>query len=256
MTDRPLPIIQSLWIGEKLSTMERLSIRSFLANGHRYHLYSYGAVGNVPEGASIRNAEDVLPADRIFVYKKEKSYAGFSNLFRYKLLLEHGGFWADTDVVCLKPFTFKQTFAINRSRPQNPKSNADWNYGSSLIGCEPGFEFIRRCYEFADQQDPSTLEWGQTGPRLTTRLVKELRLHDLTPPDRYFSCMRYWQWRRAIHPKPLRSFLIWQLFKLKGAYSLHFYNEMWRRNGMDKDATYPSHTVYERLKRKYGIGPV
>ena len=37
-------IIQGLWIGETLSTMEYLSIKSFLDNGHEYHLYTYGEV--------------------------------------------------------------------------------------------------------------------------------------------------------------------------------------------------------------------
>ena len=36
--------IQSLWIGGELSPMEQLSIASFLAHGHEYHLYSYGEV--------------------------------------------------------------------------------------------------------------------------------------------------------------------------------------------------------------------
>ena len=32
-------IIQSLWIGTELSNLERLSIKSFIDNGHTYHLY-------------------------------------------------------------------------------------------------------------------------------------------------------------------------------------------------------------------------
>ena len=34
-------IIQSLWIGGSLSNLEILSIKSFLQNGHTYHLYTY-----------------------------------------------------------------------------------------------------------------------------------------------------------------------------------------------------------------------
>ena len=32
--------IQSLWIGDKLSNMEILSMKSFLHNNHNYHLYT------------------------------------------------------------------------------------------------------------------------------------------------------------------------------------------------------------------------
>ena len=31
-------VVQGLWIGDRLSVMERLSIASFLRNGHQYHL--------------------------------------------------------------------------------------------------------------------------------------------------------------------------------------------------------------------------
>src|SRR5258706_6206464 len=37
-------IIQGLWIGPTLSQMEQLSIASFLANGHEYHLFVYDDV--------------------------------------------------------------------------------------------------------------------------------------------------------------------------------------------------------------------
>ena len=43
-------VIQALWIGPSLSSMERLAVRSFLANGHEVHLYAYGEVEGVPEG--------------------------------------------------------------------------------------------------------------------------------------------------------------------------------------------------------------
>jgi len=101
--------IQMLWIGERLSTLERLSIASFRANGHPVHLYTYGPVAGVPEGTEIRDAAEVLTRDLIFRNPPgfgEGSFAGFSNLFRYKLLLDRGGIWCDCDVVCLRPFDF------------------------------------------------------------------------------------------------------------------------------------------------------
>src|SRR4051812_19813754 len=99
-------IIRGLWIGAELSVMERMSIASFLAHGHEYHLYVYDDVKYVPKGALVRDANEILPSSMIFQYKHSKSYAGFANFFRYQLLLQKGGWWVDTDVVCLKPFLF------------------------------------------------------------------------------------------------------------------------------------------------------
>ena len=45
-----------LWVGDTLSTMERLSIASFLAQGYEYHLYVYQTVSNVPRGTILKAA--------------------------------------------------------------------------------------------------------------------------------------------------------------------------------------------------------
>src|SRR6266576_4985185 len=102
-------IIQGLWIGPELSVMEQLSIDSFMRNGHEYHLYIYDEPKNVPVGAVIKDANEILPAASVFQYKQYPSYSGFSNFFRYKLLLERGGWWVDTDVICLRAFDFPET---------------------------------------------------------------------------------------------------------------------------------------------------
>ena len=99
-------IIQGLWVGSTLSTLEQLSIKSYLRNGYTYHLYSYNDVQAVPPGTVMRDGNEVLPASAIFQYRKHNSYAGFSNYFRYKLLLQNGGWWSDLDMVLLKPFDF------------------------------------------------------------------------------------------------------------------------------------------------------
>jgi hypothetical protein len=103
--------IQGLWIGPRLSALEQLSIRSFLAHGHPYHLYAYEKISGVPAGVEIRNAEEILPSSLVF--KVQDGYhAGFSDWFRWKLLLERGGWWADLDVVALRPFAFLGEYAF------------------------------------------------------------------------------------------------------------------------------------------------
>ena len=60
--------IQSLWIGARLSTLEKLSIQSFLYYGHRYHLYAYRDLPDLPRGAVLRDAGELLPASQIVDY--------------------------------------------------------------------------------------------------------------------------------------------------------------------------------------------
>ena len=108
--------IQSLWIGRRLSVMEQLSIASFLTNGHEYHLYVYEEIENAPKGTVLKAADAILPESMIFQYRSYPSYAGFSNFFRYNLLLNESGWWADTEVVCLKPFAFEEPYVLASER--------------------------------------------------------------------------------------------------------------------------------------------
>src|SRR5881227_24224 len=108
--------IQSLWVGSRLSVLERLSIASFLKNGHSYILYTYEPVEGVPAGAELKDANEILPSSSIFRYREYDTCSGFSNFFRYKLLLERGGWWADTDMICLKPFNLSAEFVFSSER--------------------------------------------------------------------------------------------------------------------------------------------
>ncbi len=53
-------IVQGLWIGNKLSLLEQLSLKSFMANGHEYHLYIYDDVENIPEGTIWFLAKEIF----------------------------------------------------------------------------------------------------------------------------------------------------------------------------------------------------
>jgi len=108
-----LPVIQSLWIGDALSKLEQLSIQSYIDHGHEFHLYAYGDIANVPPGASVKFAGDILPKENIF-RAQNGSVSGFADWFRYEMLCKLGGFWVDCDTVCMKPFDFGDEFVVGK----------------------------------------------------------------------------------------------------------------------------------------------
>ena len=242
-----LAIINSLWIGGRLSTMEQLSMLSFLKNGHPYHLYIYEEVHDIPDGVVLRDASQVLPRNRIFKYNNYDSYAGFANLFRYKLLFEKGSYWADTDVVCVKPFDFTSDYVFATQR----KPDRTFQCASCVIRSPVGSEIMRYCYEMSDQQDPKTLKWGQTGPILLTKAVNRFDMLDYMVPYTTFCPVPHWRWRDVTSASPLVRLRLAINMKLGNACTIHFWNEMWRRNNLDKEAVYPSNCLYERLQRRY-----
>ena len=63
-------IVQSLWVGNKLSRMEHYSIKSFLKLGYIYHLYTYENVANVPRGTIIKDGNTIMPMKEVFSLKK------------------------------------------------------------------------------------------------------------------------------------------------------------------------------------------
>ncbi len=95
-------IIQGLWVGRRITDLHRLCIESFIAKGHCYVLYTYERVENVPELAVVMSAEKIVPSSQIYSFNN--SFAGFSDLFRSKLMFEKGGWYVDLDIYCVNKF--------------------------------------------------------------------------------------------------------------------------------------------------------
>jgi hypothetical protein len=232
--------------------MERLSISSFLQNGHAYHLYVYEEVGDVPKGTVLKDANEIISSERIFKYIHHDSYAGFANLFRYKLLLEKGGFWVDTDVVCLRPFHFEfdYVFASTQSlrRPLDLIKKRH-HISNWFIKAPIDSEIMNYCYSEAAKRNPEELVWGETGPRLLSKAVYKYGMQEYIAPHGTFFPTSSWQWRLLI----IDSFIIaWKWRKArKSAYAVHLYNELWRRKNIDKNDSFPRNSVYEQLKRRF-----
>ncbi len=240
-------IIQGLWIGSHLSSMEQLSIRSFLTHGHEYHIYAYNEVDHIPQGAVLKDANEIIPASRIFRYRDFDSYAGFSNYFRYKLLLQKGGWWADLDLICLRPFDFKAEYVF--SSEQSPPEQGDGervNVGA--IKSPPGSPLLQYAWDACQSKDPRHLSWGEVGPRLFAEGVRRFRLEPYVQGASVFCPIPWFRWRDAIDPD--------LSFPPDQAHAIHLWNEMWRREGFDKDEPYDAACLYERLKARYPGPPV
>jgi hypothetical protein len=235
--------IQSLWIGDKISNVEKLCINSYIKNGHDFHLYTYGTVDGVPEGCEIKDAKEILPKEDIFAYNVgigKGSYSAFSNYFRYKLLGLKGGWWTDTDIVCLKKIDTKDDFVFASEKTSDGKSHIT----SGLIKAPAGSEFCKYCYSFCEQQDKETLAWGTVGPRLVSKAAKALDLSDHARPWRLFNPIGFEQ----------VGMLFDETFgdmDLSDSYTIHLWNEMWRRYNLDKNKTYEQNCLFEKLKKEY-----
>lgn len=232
-------IVQGLWIGSELSVMEQLSITSFLRNGHEYHLYVYDEPRNIPAGTFIKDAKEILPPSMIFQYKQYPSYAGFANFFRYKLLLERGGWWADVDTICLKPFDFLEEYVFSTEICRGEEV-----VSCGLIKAPIGSEVMAYAWEVCQTKKPELLVWGETGPKLMGEAVQRYSLEEYRKPYQVFCPLGFFEWRKVLESDPV-------VMLDERSYAIHLWNEMWRDAGQDKNAEYPQDCLYERLKRRY-----
>jgi len=230
-------------VGPRLSAVQRLCIESFLQNGHPFHLYVYEDVADVPAGTLLCDATEILPASRIFQYYEHASYAGFANFFRYKLLLEVGGWYVDTDEVCLRPFEFDAEYVFAAQGIRTPRL-----VNINVIKVPPGSEIMGRAWDACQAMDTATLRWGVSGPELFNRLVEECGLQNFVQPPEVFNPFDFSDWESQIDGAAALDFGT-------PTYGVHLWSEMWRRAGLDTDAVYPKNCLYERLKRRYGVQP-
>ena len=101
-------VVQGFWSGP-LTTMERLSIKSFLAHGHEFHLYCYSEPHGVPVGVIVKDAREILPESEVATFRCAQQ---FSDWFRIQLLLDKGGWNTDLDNVLLKPLDFESEYVF------------------------------------------------------------------------------------------------------------------------------------------------
>jgi hypothetical protein len=246
-----LPRVQSLWIGQELSPLEILCIRSFLSNGHDFHLYVYDVPRNVPDRVVLRDANSVITSDLIgrFKYIMTDSVSPFSNVFRYKLLYDRGGMWVDMDVVCLNGFNIAEEYLFPKVSTLFMLGGDTKHVDSWCISVPKQSELMRYCYDKAMSMIDSQTPWGTLGPLLLQEAVERLGLQKYAS-TRFFPV----GWRRPdlLTQDKLITRIYWAVFS-RSSLAIHLYNEGWRYAGLDRHGIYDRDSIIEKLKRRYDV---
>jgi tetratricopeptide (TPR) repeat protein len=245
---RPLPLIQQLWVGAALSPIERLSIRSFLACGHEVHLYTYDPRVEAPDGCRIRDAREILPESEIFVHagttgRNRGSYAGFADLFRWKLIHERGGAWADCDIICLEPIRSAKIVSTELVRIGHLMLPAVTNCFFAADAGEPALAWA---FDHARGIPATDLRWGEIGTHLMARVVAENGWGDRLAAPSDFCPLPTFRMRDAIAGDIDAGAIV----ETSRCRAVHLYNEGMRDIGVDKNAPFPAHGLIGYLERR------
>ncbi len=235
-------IVNGLWIGSRLTLVELLTIHSFLYHGHDFYLWVYDEILTpLPEGVTVMDATTIIPAEDVFSYKHRNQFghgkgsvSGFSDIFRYKLLYDRGGWWVDMDVVCLEPLDFEDNYVFRKHHELPMVGN--------IMKCPKESELMKRCYDQASKEvTADNTDWHKPINILIDNIF-DLMLDDNIRAD--FSNTDDWeeikQLLRTNDPLP-------EYFK-----AVHLCNETWRQKGLEKN-DFKIDSTYGHLLHKYGL---
>lgn len=233
-------IINGLWIGEHLSAIEMLTLHSFTAKGHIFHLWAYNDFKNeLPKNVILKDANIIIPEDKIFRKKKADPIIGngkggltlFADIFRCKLLYEVGGWWVDMDILCLKALDFSEEYFF-RSHPYLPTIN-------NIMKVPKGSELMKRSYEDSNANTNADTEKYLLPNEILNEHISDLEL------SKYIQdglCNREWF-------PDIEYFLFTSKKISEDWYFLHWINEEWRTQGLDKNSFYNGTIIYDIMKK-------
>lgn len=229
--------IQSLWVGGSLSPLEQMCIRSFLYHGHDFVLYSYEPIANVPEGVIVKDANEIIPLTTLH-YSTFSRLCIFSDFFRYKLLLDKGGWWVDTDTFCMKPFDFPLGYVFSSEYTKDNKIHV--NNGN--IKAPAGSEIIKYCWEMCLSMRSKSGEWSASGPALMKSAVELFKMDKYVQPPKVLCPIPWWEAR--LFKDPTASLSV-----PNESHAIHLWNNMWSDYKMDKN-DFPESSLYEVLLKR------
>jgi hypothetical protein len=242
---KDLPV-HMLWVSGELSRLARLSLASFRVNGYRVRLWSYDP-GHL-EGAEDAAAILPLPAE------DARNLAYLTSLFRYRVLAEQGGIWADMDVVALDgnpKIEARPLVASEKRRPfRHAEPTATGESLTQVTNCfmanpqpKPG-DLWHRAVDRVAALNPEDRTWENVGPHMLSGLMLREPNEDvdilppqMVDPVAWWNVPAYFLEEREPPPSPF----------------MHMYATIWSRRDVDAEAPFPPQSLAGRLWKRFGL---
>jgi len=156
----------------------------------------------------------------------------YSDLFRYSVLHQMGGWWSDLDVVCLKPFDFDDPYVICQVEPGS--------FGTGVVKSVKDSLFFAKAVELCRECMSDDEKIGCTGPNLFDVIVNMYSLKIFEVPSVTFYPFPW------LHPGEILK----DITLTPETYAVHVSRSVFVKR-YDKDKTYDENCLYERWKKKY-----
>ncbi|MDE1158062.1 MAG: glycosyltransferase [Neorhizobium sp.] len=242
--------VHCFWSGAPLPEMARLSLQSMIRQGHPVSLYTYDSVAEmqaiVPAGVVVGDAAAIVPA---VIYRRALSTSEiryFSDIFRYAVLHEIGGWWLDTDVVLVKPLLFTAEHVFSS---QWTGLEAGHVCVGDVMRAPKGSLHMANLYRMALGRllDDERTEYGAVGPSLLSEYIfspgNESLIASVLSPT-FFNSID-WQEVELFASEDRTGFELLGDPRVTG---VHLWSKMWAEKNLDFSAA-PEGSVAGYLKK-------
>ena len=239
-----MALFRSFWHGKPLSPYHQLCLKSFVDHGHEFVLYTYDRF-DVPAGIELSDASEFFPRDRVFFYPRGPgagSVAVFSDLFRFRMLQDCGGWWVDTDVVCLSHEVPSADIVFGF------EDKSRQTVGSAILKLPCAHPFASELYRGAEDFG-TDVEWGQIGPDQVTQLVRRHSLENLVEDASQLYPLAPCDALHVLMPERREEVRE----KASGAVFFHLWNEILRRSAVLDSMAPPPESFLAELLAKHGV---
>jgi hypothetical protein len=240
-------IANFFWGGE-ISSYELSNFLSFKNFGFSVNIWSYEVL-DLPQGLNLKKAETILDEDKLNMFTQnfqKSNMSSFSNLFRYELLLKEGGWWFDSDCICLKhvdefmKLSYNQKFVLGLENENLIGSSVmyinDQNITNLLLD-ETYKRIAKNEYKFY---------WGEIGPYLITDVFLKNDLFQYTFDRKLFFQIEPDNFHNLFLPSYKDSINT----SLRESFVCHTWNEMFRKYNISKSKLPPKKSyIYEHINK-------
>lgn len=253
-------VVKSLWIGPKLSDLEILSIKSFLKCGHRMHLYTYHPIENIPKHKDllIKDGNKIIKYEELINLKSLQ--LPFSDIFRYKMLYEKGGYWVDLDMICLKKLNFSDKFifssenTIQKGQFRNRKGTFQPNIG--ILKAPRKSQFYKDVFVACVKEVNKKIKNNIQFMVILKKFITKYGYEKYVKPPNHFCPLNWWHTKEAFYPPCCKEKYGTSSYEIKdildNSYTIHMWRSiMKKRHKINPNDKYNNKSLYEILKKKY-----
>ena len=136
-------IVKMLWINKGKNDLVKVALRSWVYHGYKVELFT-----DLEDTSWCESSPDIILTDyRVILDYPTDEILQFADLFRYKLLYEEGGLWADADCILLNDYDFsKEEFIISSEHTFKSgafRSTDDKKANIGILKFPPKHEFMK-----------------------------------------------------------------------------------------------------------------